>query len=125
MGGLLLPRAIQLLLTRFARRWEAHHTALPPPSYQKGASSDDSVEIWVVTPPPPARLMAPPPPTCLEVASSSDDSPSDSSGYNDECPHIKEVSSYQLFSTITKCVHVYFHIQKLEKKLAIAKKDLQ
>jgi hypothetical protein len=38
--------------------------------------------------------MAPPPPTRLEVTSSSDNSPSDSSGYNDECPHIKEVSSY-------------------------------
>jgi hypothetical protein len=35
------------------------------------------------------------PPTRLEEASS-DDSPSASSGYNDECLHIKEVSSYEL-----------------------------
>jgi predicted Holliday junction resolvase-like endonuclease len=30
-----------------------------------------------------------------------------------------------LFSTITKCVHVYFQIQKLEKKLVVAEKELQ
>jgi hypothetical protein len=42
--------------------------------------------------------VAPPPrpPTHLDLASSSDDSPSDSSGYNDECPHVKEVNSYEL-----------------------------
>jgi hypothetical protein len=39
------------------------------------------------------RLVAPPHPTHVEE--SSDDSPSDSSGYNDECPHVKEVSSYE------------------------------
>jgi hypothetical protein len=32
----------------------------------------------------------PPPPTRL------DDSSSTSSSYNDECPHVKEVSSYEL-----------------------------
>jgi hypothetical protein len=84
-----------------------------------------------VAPPPSTRLMAPPP-TRLVVASSSDDSPSDSSRYNDEYPYVKKVSPYellldrfQLFSTITKCVHIYFQIQKLEMKLAIAEKDLQ
>jgi predicted Holliday junction resolvase-like endonuclease len=30
-----------------------------------------------------------------------------------------------LFSRITKCVHVHFQIQKLEKKLAVAEKELQ
>jgi hypothetical protein len=29
-----------------------------------------------------------------------------------------------LFSTITKCVHIHFHIQKLEKKLVVAEKEL-
>jgi hypothetical protein len=74
--------------------------------------------------------MAPPLPTHVEEVSSND-SPSDSSSYNDECPHVKEVSSYiwttsrfQLFSKITKCVHVHFQIQKLEKKLAVAKKEI-
>jgi hypothetical protein len=45
------------------------------------------MEMWEVTPPPPTRLKE----------ASSDDSPSASSGYNDECPHVKEVSSYELF----------------------------
>jgi hypothetical protein len=44
------------------------------------------MEMWEVSPPPP---------TLLEEASS-DDSPSASLGYNDECPHIKKVSSYEL-----------------------------
>jgi hypothetical protein len=62
------------------------HTA-PPPSRQEEASSDDSiVEMWEVAPPPSTRLED----------TSSDDSPAASSGYNDECPHVKEVSSYQL-----------------------------
>jgi hypothetical protein len=39
--------------------------------------------------------VAPPPLTRLEE-DSSDDAPSASSGYNDECPHVKEVSSYKL-----------------------------
>jgi hypothetical protein len=78
----------------------------------------------VVAPPPPACLVAPPPlpPTRLEVASSFDDSLSDSSS----------LSSYELLldfncliNTITKCVHVYFQIQKLEKKLVVAEKELQ
>jgi hypothetical protein len=30
-----------------------------------------------------------------------------------------------LFSTITKCVHVHFQIQKIEKKLVVAEKELQ
>jgi hypothetical protein len=79
------------------------HTA-PPPSLQEEASSDDSVEMWVVcltappplrlvTPPPPARLVAPPtPPTHVEEVTSNDSLLSDSSGYNDDCPHVKEVS---------------------------------
>jgi hypothetical protein len=58
----------------------------PPPSCQEEASSNDSImEMWEVAPPPLA---------CLEEVSS-DDSPSGSSGYNDKCPHVKEVSSYE------------------------------
>jgi hypothetical protein len=93
------------------------------------ASSDDSVEMWVVGPPPlrlqvapptpPTRLVASSPPPSTRVKESSDDSPSDSSGYNDECSHIKEVSSYELlpFNCLVQLlnVHVYFQIQKLEK----------
>jgi predicted Holliday junction resolvase-like endonuclease len=30
-----------------------------------------------------------------------------------------------LFSTITKCVYIYFQIQNLEKKLVVADKELQ
>jgi hypothetical protein len=67
-------------------RSSSRRRTAPPPSRQEEASSDDSiVEMWKVSPPP----------TRLEEASS-DDSPSASSGYNDECPHIKEVSSYEL-----------------------------
>jgi hypothetical protein len=55
----------------------------PPSTLQEEASCDESiVEMWVVAPPP----------TCLKLASSDDSS----SGYNDECPHVKEVSSYEL-----------------------------
>jgi hypothetical protein len=67
----------------------------PPPSLQEEASSDDSVEMWVVcrTAPPPLRLVTPPtPPTHVEEVTSNDSLLSDSSGYNDECPHVKEVS---------------------------------
>jgi hypothetical protein len=59
-----------------------------PPSCQEEASSDNSVEIGVVAPPPP-------PLTSVEE-DLFDDSPSGSSGYNDECPHIKVVNSYEL-----------------------------
>jgi hypothetical protein len=56
-------------------------------SCQEEALSDDSiVEMWEVPPPPP---------TCLEEVSSND-SPSAYSSYNNECIHIKEVSSYEL-----------------------------
>jgi hypothetical protein len=100
-----------------------HHCTAPPPSCmhevessshrhtahpslrQEEASSDDSVEMWVAAPPPlhlhvsplpPSTCMAaPPPPPLTHVEESPDDSPSDSSGYNDECPHIKEVSSHE------------------------------
>jgi hypothetical protein len=64
----------------------SRHRTAPPPSRLEEASFDDSVKMWMLAPPL----------TCLEVDSSSDDSPSDSLGYNDECPHIKEVSSYEL-----------------------------
>jgi hypothetical protein len=77
----------------------------PPPLRQEEASSDDLVEMWVVAPPPPL--------TRLEVASSSDDSPSDYSGYNDECPHVKEVSSYELllnFNYLVQLLNVYTFI---------------
>jgi hypothetical protein len=66
----------------------------PPLSRQKEASSDNSVEMWVAAPPP-LRLQVAPPPPPTHMEESSDDSPSDSSGYNDECPHVKEVSSYK------------------------------
>jgi hypothetical protein len=61
--------------------------------------------MWVVAPPPP--------PTRLDVASSSDDSPSDSLGYNDECPHVKDVSSYELlldFNCLVELLNVYTFI---------------
>jgi hypothetical protein len=45
------------------------------------SSDDSSVEIWDVPLPPPTRLG---------------DSSLTFSGYNDECPHVKEVSSYEL-----------------------------
>jgi hypothetical protein len=64
----------------------SRHRIAPPPSGQEDVSSNDSiVEIWEVAPPP----------TCLEEASSND-SPSASSGYNDEWPHVKDMSSYEL-----------------------------
>jgi hypothetical protein len=47
------------------------------------------------TAPPSLRPVTPPTPTRVEEVSS-DDSPSDSSGYNDKCSHVKEVSSYEL-----------------------------
>jgi hypothetical protein len=56
-------------------RSSSRHTA-PPPS-----SDDLSMEMWEVPPPPPTHLG---------------DSSSTSLGYNDECPHVKEVSSYEL-----------------------------
>jgi hypothetical protein len=65
----------------------SHRCTTPPPSHPEEASSNDSiVEMWEV---------APPPPTCLEEASSIN-SPSAPSSYNDECPHVKEVRSYEL-----------------------------
>jgi hypothetical protein len=54
-----------------------------------------------------------PPLTRLEVASSSDDSPTNSSGYNDECPHVKEVSPYELlldFNCLVELLNVYTFI---------------
>jgi hypothetical protein len=63
------------------------HRTTPPPLRQEASSDDSIVEMWEV-----ASL----PPTRLEEAST-DDSPSASSGYNDECPYVKEVSSYELF----------------------------
>jgi hypothetical protein len=78
----------------------------------------------MATPPPPTRLVAPPPPSTRI-----DNSSSDSSGYNDECPHVKEVSSYELlhFNCLVQLlnVHVHFQTQELEKKLAIAQKEVQ
>jgi hypothetical protein len=73
--------------------------------------------------------VAPPPLTRVEEASSND-SPSASSGYNDECLHVKEVSSYELlldFNCLLYLLNVYVHfqIQKLEKKLARAEKELE
>jgi hypothetical protein len=72
----------------------SHYRTAPPPSREEEASSDDSAEMWVVALPL-THLVAPPPPTRLEEASSGD-SPSSSSGYNNEWPHVKEVSSYEL-----------------------------
>jgi hypothetical protein len=88
----------------------------PPPSRQEEASSGDSVEMWMVAPP--TRLVAPPPPppplTIRVKEVSSDDSPSNSSGYNDECPHIKKVSSYELlldFNYLVQLLNVHVHFQ--------------
>jgi hypothetical protein len=53
-----------------------HRRTAPPPS-----SDDSSVEMRKVPPPHPTRL---------------DDSSSTSSSYNNECSHVKEVSSYEL-----------------------------
>jgi hypothetical protein len=76
------------------------------------------MEMWVLAPPPPTRLVAPPlSPTRLEVASLSDDSPSDSSGYNNECPHVKEVSSYELlldFKFLVQLLNMYTFIFKFK-----------
>jgi hypothetical protein len=44
------------------------------------------MEMWEVATPPATRLEE----------ASSDDSPSASSSYNDECPNVKEVTSYEL-----------------------------
>jgi hypothetical protein len=52
------------------------------------------MEMWVVhCTTPPLRLETPPPaPTHMKEVSSNDFLLSDSSDYNDECPHVKEVS---------------------------------
>jgi hypothetical protein len=69
---------------RYGRFTSSSSRTAPPPSRQEEASSNDSiVEMWVVVPPPPTRL---------ELASSD----SSSSGYNGECPHVKDVSSFEL-----------------------------
>jgi hypothetical protein len=47
--------------------------------------------MWVAAPPPPL----------MHVEELSDDCPSDSSGYNNECPHVKEVSSYEHYFYIS------------------------
>jgi hypothetical protein len=77
---------------RYGRFTSPSSSTTPPPSLRQevGGSSrrrtapppsdDSSVEIWEVPPPPPTRLG---------------DSSSTSSGYNDECPHVREVSSYE------------------------------
>jgi hypothetical protein len=52
----------------------SHRRTAPHPS-----SDDSSVEMWEVPPPPP---------TCLGDSSTS-------LGNNNECPHIREVSSYE------------------------------
>jgi hypothetical protein len=62
--------------------------------------------------------VAPPPPplTRLEEASSND-SPSAPLGYNDECPHIKEVRSYELFldfNCLVQLLNVYTFIFKFK-----------
>jgi hypothetical protein len=74
----------------------------PPGSCQEEASSDDSMEMWVVAPPPPPLHLqvAPPPPTRLVPPPPTPltrlgDSSLISSGYNDRCPHVREVSSYE------------------------------
>jgi hypothetical protein len=54
----------------------------PTPSRQEASPDDSFVKMWEVAPPPPTRLKE----------ALSNDSPSTSLGYNDECPHIKEVS---------------------------------
>jgi hypothetical protein len=62
-------------LSRMQVGSSSHRRTAPPPS-----SDDSSVEMWEVSPPPSTRLG---------------DSSSTSSSYNDECPHVREVSSYE------------------------------
>jgi hypothetical protein len=64
----------------------------PPPPRQEEASSDDSVEMWVVRLTAPPLCLMTPPPTLVEEVSFDDSLLSNSSGYNDECPHVKEVN---------------------------------
>jgi hypothetical protein len=75
----LVKRQIRDRYGRFASPSSRQYTA-PPPSCQEVGSS--------------SCLRTAPPLTRLEEASS--DSSSSSSDYNDECPHIKEVRSYEL-----------------------------
>jgi hypothetical protein len=77
---------------RFTSPWirsappPSHHQEVGSSSHRRTAptltpsSDDSSVEMWVVPPPPPTRLG---------------NSSSTSSGYNDECPYVREVSSYE------------------------------
>jgi hypothetical protein len=117
---------------RYGRFTSPSNGTAPPPSCQEVGSSSchrtAPPPLRSVTPPPPARLVAPPPTRVEEV--SSDDYPSDSSGYNDKCPHVKEVSSYELlldFNYLVQLLNVYVHfqIQRLENKMASIEKELQ
>jgi hypothetical protein len=125
MGGLLFPRdtpllipratmweaptaVAPLLLPRVCRRWDAPAAAallLLPRARRRLHRTTRWKCGWRLLllllyacrwflPPPSTRLATPPPPS-TRVEESSDDSPSDSSDYNDECPHVKEVSSYE------------------------------
>jgi hypothetical protein len=61
--------------------------------------------------------MPPPLPTHLGSSSST------SLGYNDECPHVREVSSDELLLEFKCLVYVHFRIQKIEYKLASVEKE--
>jgi hypothetical protein len=62
----------------------SHCRTAPPPS----SNSDDLVKMWVVAPPPLCLQVAPPPPLTHLV-------PPPPSTCVWECPHVKEVSSYE------------------------------
>jgi hypothetical protein len=66
-------------------RSSSRYCTTPPPS----SDSDNSIEMWMAALPPPLRLQAvtPPPPTCL--------APPPPLTRIWECPHVKEVSSYE------------------------------
>jgi hypothetical protein len=91
--GSLLPRAI--LLLPHARRWEALGAVIPLllPRARRWKALVAAVLLLLLHPMTPLKMweVPPPPPIHLEEASSS------SSSYNDECPHVKEVNSYELF----------------------------
>jgi hypothetical protein len=109
-------------LSRHEVESSSRRRTAPPPSRQEEALSDDSVEMWVIrrTAPPPLRLVTPPtrlvapsPLTHVQEVSFDNSLLSDSSGYNDKCPHVKEVSSYEhvLDFNCTKCAHVHFRFK--------------
>jgi hypothetical protein len=69
--------------------------AAPPPPLRLQVAPPPTCLVAAPTPPPTCLATAPPSPPLTHVEESSDDFPSYSSGYNDESPHVKELSSYE------------------------------